>query len=103
MDQIKNLKHKYNQICSRYNKHPTIIKHCPKRIIAIGDIHGDYKVMIKCLHIADLINHNNKWIGHDTYVVFVGDLNDRCRKNNDFQCDEPHDNDEASDIKIMHF
>ena len=46
------------------------------RIIAIGDIHGDYKIFIKCLQVAKLIDIQGNWIGKDTYLVQLGDTLD---------------------------
>ncbi|ORX79671.1 Metallo-dependent phosphatase [Anaeromyces robustus] len=48
-----------------------------KRIIAIGDIHGDYEKLKNVLRHAKLIDKNNKWIATDTALVQVGDLTDR--------------------------
>ncbi|ORX85836.1 Metallo-dependent phosphatase [Anaeromyces robustus] len=47
------------------------------RIIALGDIHGDYEQLIKILQHAKLIDANNNWIGKDTILVQVGDLVER--------------------------
>ena len=44
-----------------------------KRIIAIGDLHGDYKATIISLQKANVINSKNEWIGGDTIVVQLGD------------------------------
>ena len=46
------------------------------KIIAIGDIHGDYYIFIELLKLAKVINSNLKWIGKDTYVVQLGDTLD---------------------------
>ena len=46
------------------------------KIIAIGDIHGDYQVFIKCLLMANLIDYNHNWIGGDTYLIQLGDTLD---------------------------
>ncbi|ORX55832.1 Metallo-dependent phosphatase [Anaeromyces robustus] len=48
-----------------------------KRIIAVGDIHGDYNQFIKILTHAKLIDKNKNWIGKNTIFVQVGDLMDR--------------------------
>jgi len=47
------------------------------RIIAVGDIHGDYEKLIKVLRHAKLIDKNNNWIGKNSILVQVGDLIDR--------------------------
>lgn len=96
-----------------------------RRIIAIGDIHGDLKLALQCLVIAkvipyckdyftnkktsqDLYKNLNKikWIGDDTHVVQVGDQVDRCRPlNNKYECHEENitKDDEPSDIIILDF
>lgn len=48
-----------------------------KRIIVIGDIHGDIKALLHSLQLANVINQSHQWIGGDTHVVQVGDLLDR--------------------------
>ena len=48
-----------------------------KRIIAIGDIHGDFDALLKALYIGKVINIKGKWIGEETHVVQVGDLLDK--------------------------
>lgn len=81
-----------------------------KKIIAFGDIHGDYKLTIEMLEMADLIKYDKKiedyvWIGEDTYVVQVGDQIDMCRTTpgGPNLCATPGftENDEASDTKIL--
>jgi hypothetical protein len=80
-----------------------------RRIIVIGDIHGDYKLAVKCFEIAKVIKiEDNKirWTTDpkykDTIVVQIGDQVDRCRPF-DKKCDQPGAtvNDEGSDIKIL--
>lgn len=46
------------------------------KIIAIGDIHGDYIIFIELLKLAKVIDSNLNWIGKDTYVVQLGDTLD---------------------------
>lgn len=46
------------------------------KIIAIGDIHGDYYIFIELLKLAKVINSNLSWVGKDTYVVQLGDTLD---------------------------
>ena len=76
------------------------------RIVAIGDLHGDWKLTLKILKIAKVIDNNNNWIGGDTVVVQVGDQIDRCRPlgpTNKCDMEGTTLNDEASDEKIMKF
>ena len=58
------------------------------RIIAIGDIHGDYLIFIELLKLAKVIDDNFNWIGNDTFVIQLGDTLDGKRPNikidNDF-------------------
>lgn len=84
--------------CNNYDKIPSYIKFA-KRIVVIGDLHGDYKTTIDVLLLSNVINNNIDWIGGDNIVVQVGDQIDRCRPINDrTDCDY---NDEDSDIKIL--
>jgi len=48
-----------------------------ERIVAIGDIHGDFKAFRKLLLETKLINKRNRWIGGKTHFVQVGDVPDR--------------------------
>ena len=51
------------------------------KIIAIGDIHGDYEIFIELLKMAKVIDADLKWTGNDTYVVQLGDTLDGKRPN----------------------
>lgn len=46
------------------------------RIIAIGDIHGDYYIFIQLLRLAKVIDSSLNWTGKDTYVIQLGDTLD---------------------------
>jgi len=84
---------KYEKIDKPPHIHPRV-----PRIIAIGDIHGDFNLLIKCLKLGNLIDHNNNWIGGNTVVVQVGDQIDNCRSiNNCYDSDK----NEAQDIEIL--
>jgi len=77
-----------------------------KRIIVIGDIHGDKELMKKSLRLASIIDDNDKWIAEppDTVVVQVGDQVDRCRPIDGRTCSEDITyNDEDSDYYILRF
>tara|TARA_Y100000992_G_C21274243_1_gene498948 strand:+ start:7265 stop:8194 length:930 start_codon:yes stop_codon:yes gene_type:complete len=45
-------------------------------IIAIGDLHGDFRVFVNVLLMCNLINDEWEWIAGDTYVVQLGDTLD---------------------------
>jgi len=47
------------------------------KIVAIGDIHGDYKNYRKVLSDAGITNRRGNWIAGDTHFVQLGDLADR--------------------------
>lgn len=48
-----------------------------KRVIAIGDLHGDLDKAKESFRIGGLIDDHDQWIGGKTVVVQVGDLLDR--------------------------
>ena len=94
----------HNNYCHKYNYMPTNLP-ATRRIVALGDIHGDYKLAIKLLKIAKVIDENLNWIGEDTIVVQVGDQIDRCRPSNGNTCNMKHTtvDDENSDIRILKY
>jgi hypothetical protein len=47
------------------------------RVVAIGDVHGDYDQLVSLLGVARLIDAQGKWIGEKTHLVQTGDLLDR--------------------------
>jgi hypothetical protein len=47
------------------------------RIVAIGDIHGDYDNYIATLNAAGLLDKKGKWAGGKTHLVQTGDIPDR--------------------------
>ena len=49
----------------------------PDRIIAIGDLHGDYEAYIEILGRAGLIDKKQRWSGGDDILVQTGDIADR--------------------------
>ena len=100
-----NFQEVWNEKCAKYgvNKEQISIFPSVRRIIVIGDIHGDYNMMISSLKLAHLIDDNHNWIGNDTYVVQVGDQIDRCRPNG-IPCDEQMTpNDEDEDLIILYY
>eukprot|EP00240_Pyramimonas_obovata_P006102 CAMPEP_0118947250 /NCGR_PEP_ID=MMETSP1169-20130426/45672_1 /TAXON_ID=36882 /ORGANISM="Pyramimonas obovata, Strain CCMP722" /LENGTH=330 /DNA_ID=CAMNT_0006893427 /DNA_START=109 /DNA_END=1097 /DNA_ORIENTATION=- len=48
-----------------------------KRLIAIGDLHGDMEKTKAAFNLAGLTDQQGRWIGGDTTVVQVGDQLDR--------------------------
>jgi len=48
-----------------------------EKIVAVGDLHGDYKSFIKILKGTGLIDKELHWIGGKTHLVQIGDVMDR--------------------------
>jgi hypothetical protein len=48
-----------------------------QRIVAVGDIHGDYDQLVNVLRSAELIDKSNHWVGGKTHLVQTGDILDR--------------------------
>jgi hypothetical protein len=48
-----------------------------ERIVAVGDVHGDFDQLVKVLRAAEVINDKNQWIGGKTHLVQTGDVFDR--------------------------
>lgn len=48
-----------------------------ERIVAIGDLHGDYGNYLATLRAAGLIDRKGKWAGGATHLVQTGDIPDR--------------------------
>lgn len=50
----------------------------PRRIVVVGDVHGDLPQLMAVLQMCDVIDRAGRWIGNSTTtVVQVGDLLDR--------------------------
>ncbi|QIK96464.1 protein-tyrosine-phosphatase [Sphingomonas sp. HDW15A] len=49
----------------------------PPRIVAVGDLHGDYAAWIDIAKAARLIGPNLRWTGGKTILVQTGDITDR--------------------------
>jgi hypothetical protein len=69
-----------------------------KRIIVIGDIHGDWNITKKLFLKYKIIDENFRWIAEpkDTKIVQVGDILDRGGRPDTI-------GDECSELKIMDF
>ena len=56
---------------------PLLAQVPPPRIVAVGDLHGDYSAWIDIARDARLIDSTNKWVGGRTVLVQTGDITDR--------------------------
>lgn len=48
-----------------------------RRIVAMGDLHGDYDNALNVLKMADVVDENGSWTGNIDYFVQTGDIVDR--------------------------
>ena len=48
-----------------------------ERIVAVGDVHGDYEQFTDLLRQAGVIDKKDKWAGGKTHLVQTGDIPDR--------------------------
>lgn len=114
-----------DEVSKKYLEQASIISHklpTQRRIIVIGDIHGDFEVAIKCLILAGCIKYIEppinktvpvmnaffntlEWIGGDTHIVQLGDQIDRIRPErwdgNDISRDTAYE-DEGSTLEIFY-
>jgi hypothetical protein len=49
----------------------------PQRIVAVGDLHGDYSAWLDIARGAGLIDASGHWAGGKTILVQMGDITDR--------------------------
>lgn len=52
----------------------------PARIVAVGDLHGDYSAWRDIARAAGIVNAQGSWAGGETTLVQVGDIADRGAK-----------------------
>ncbi|KPJ71190.1 MAG: hypothetical protein AMS14_09375 [Planctomycetes bacterium DG_20] len=48
-----------------------------ERVVAVGDVHGDYEQFLKVLRAAEVVDQKGNWIAGKTHLVQVGDVLDR--------------------------
>lgn len=48
-----------------------------KRIVAIGDVHGDFEQFVAVLRAAGVVDRRNRWTGGSLHLVQAGDVLDR--------------------------
>lgn len=87
--------------CQNHKYYPVILP-AANRVIAIGDLHGDYNLTIKSLKLADVIDDEQNWIGKDTIVVQIGDQLDS-KRNKKTEPKSEYSGTIPEDIKILEF
>lgn len=101
---ISTLKDNFHKSCNKHGykyKLPHIVSGKKfKRIIVIGDLHGDVQKTLKALLVANVINRAGKWIGGRSAVVQIGDQLDGCRPAHDGD-DCAGDEKDFADIRVM--
>ncbi len=48
-----------------------------EKIVAVGDLHGDYSQFLAVLRSADIISRSGRWQGGSAHLVQLGDIPDR--------------------------
>ena len=56
---------------------PAIAQKAPARIVAVGDLHGDYNAWQDIARDGGLVDANGHWTGGKTVLVQMGDITDR--------------------------
>src|SRR3990172_8577479 len=54
-----------------------VIPTVPSRLVAIGDVHGDYDALVAMLQRTGLLDAKLRWSGGNAVLVQVGDFLDR--------------------------
>ena len=64
---------------SKRANHQLPVSYVPaaKRVIAIGDLHGDFDKAVRAFSVAGLVDEQLNWSGGETVAVQVGDVLDR--------------------------
>jgi hypothetical protein len=48
-----------------------------ERVVAVGDVHGDYAAFVAVLRAAGVVDQKDRWTGGKTHLVQTGDVLDR--------------------------
>lgn len=77
--QVKGLKGDKNRYWLRKGDYPVQKAEFEnvKKILVVGDVHGEYDALIKLLKGAKVVNEELNWLWGDGHVVFIGDIFDR--------------------------
>lgn len=89
--------------CEGYPELPTFLP-AARRVVVIGDIHGDMIAAMRCFVVAGLIDDQGRWTGGDTKVVQVGDQVDSCRPYEGNNCsNKKYPGDTPEDVAVIKF
>ena len=91
--------------CSGNNVLPSVLPPV-RRIIAIGDLHGDFRALLRCLRLAKVIDGARAWTGGDTVVIQLGDqVDSKCRRgaSSFFSSSVCEKDDIGDELKIIKF
>ena len=75
-DSTNTLRHLQHSIAAK-NVELDVNKPWKKRIVAVGDLHGDLAHALRVLRAASIVDHRAKWIGKTATLVQTGDIVDR--------------------------
>jgi hypothetical protein len=50
------------------------VRPAPRRVVAIGDLHGDLRAFAAIARACGLLDQGGSWIGGDAHLVLMGDL-----------------------------
>lgn len=78
-------------------KVPSILP-ASEKIIAIGDLHGDFNALLIALTRSGIIDSQGSWIANSTIVVQVGDILDRGGRGSSVTSD-----DDVEELQILNF
>lgn len=99
-------RHTFQAQCPGFQYVPSVLP-AVKRIIVIGDIHGDLDLAVRYFKANNLIDDRLEWVAKpsDTVVVQVGDQIDSCRPAiGSGECKVKHtEGDLPEDVKVMEF
>lgn len=58
-------------------KHTDLAESYTRRIVAVGDLHGDIGNAQQVLHLAGVVDEHGNWSGNVDFFVQTGDIIDR--------------------------
>lgn len=56
---------------------PSALRPFTRRIVAVGDLHGDYPNALRVLHFSGVVDESGNWSGNVDFFCQTGDIIDR--------------------------